>query len=152
MKSEPPTPTRATPDQFRKIQDQLNYSRNTSLLTKYGVGVGVPTPSATVASCGKRCFIIWTMRVLGKAEVGTIQICIYIYIYMRKANCGAQIFDISYDKTCVSPRRDAQCQQVCCFIEGKHNFSKQAFLLGHMHVFKFMRCFAMAKQLSACTC
>ena len=47
---------------------------------------------------------------------------------------------------CVSPRRDSQFQKVCCFIEGKHHFSKQAFRLGHMHVFKFMRCFAMAKQ------
>ena len=47
---------------------------------------------------------------------------------------------------CVSPRRYAQFQKVCCFIEGKHHFSKQAFRLGHMHVFKFMRCFAMAKQ------
>ena len=49
-------------------------------------------------------------------------------------------------KKCVLPRRDAPFQEVCCFIEGKHHFSKQAFCLGHMHVFKFMRCFAMAKQ------
>ena len=47
---------------------------------------------------------------------------------------------------CVSPRRDAPFQQVCCFIAGKHHFSTQAFRLGHIHVFKFMRCFAMAKQ------
>ena len=45
---------------------------------------------------------------------------------------------------CVSPRRDASFQQTCCFIEGNHNFSKQAFRLGHIHAFKFMRCFAMA--------
>ena len=49
-------------------------------------------------------------------------------------------------KKCASPRRDAQFQKICCIIEGKHHFSKQAFRLGHMHVFKFMRCFAMAKQ------
>ena len=51
-------------------------------------------------------------------------------------------------KKCVSPRRDAPFQKhkTCCFIEGKHHFSKQAFRLGHIHVFKFMRCFAMAKQ------
>ena len=64
---------------------------------------------------------------------------------MRKANCGAEIFGIVYDES-VSPRRDAPFQKVCCFIEGKHHFSKQAFRLGHMHLFKFMRCFAMAKQ------
>ena len=37
-------------------------------------------------------------------------------------------------------------KKTCCFVEGKHNFSKQALRLGHIHVFKFMRCFAMAKQ------
>ena len=48
---------------------------------------------------------------------------------------------------CVSPRRDAPFQNTCVIlIEGKHNFSKQAFRLGHIHVFKFMRCFTMAKQ------
>ena len=51
-------------------------------------------------------------------------------------------------KKCVSPRRDAPFQQLCCFVVcwGKHHFSKQAFRLGHIHVFKFMRCFAIAKQ------
>ena len=49
-------------------------------------------------------------------------------------------------KKCVSPRRDAPFQKLCCFIVGKHHFSKQAFRLGHIHVFKFMRCFVMAKQ------
>ena len=47
---------------------------------------------------------------------------------------------------CVSPRRDAPIHNICCFIEGKHHFSKQSFRLGHIHVFKFMCCFAMAKQ------
>ena len=49
-------------------------------------------------------------------------------------------------KKCVSPRRDAIFHKTCCFIEGKHHFSKQSFRLGHIHVFKFTRCFAMAKQ------
>ena len=49
-------------------------------------------------------------------------------------------------KKCVSPRRDAPFQKTCCLIEGKHHFSKQAFRLGHIHVFKCMCCFAMAKQ------
>ena len=47
---------------------------------------------------------------------------------------------------CVSPRRDAPFPNICCFIEGKHHFSTQAFCLAHIHVFKCMRCFAMAKQ------
>ena len=49
-------------------------------------------------------------------------------------------------KKCVSPRRYAPFQKTCLCIEGKHHFSKQAFRLGHIHVFKFMCCFAMAKQ------
>ena len=50
-------------------------------------------------------------------------------------------------KKCVSPRRDAPFQKIhAVLLRGKHHFSKQAFRLGHIHVFKFMRCFAMAKQ------
>ena len=49
-------------------------------------------------------------------------------------------------KKCVSPRRDAAFQNTCCFVEGKHLFSNQSFRLGHIHVFKFMCCSAMAKQ------
>ena len=55
------------------------------------------------------------------------------------------LLEYSMLKKCVSPRR-APFQNICCFIEGKHHFSTQAFRLGHIHVFKFMRCFAMAKQ------
>ena len=45
MKSEPPTPTRATDNQFRQMQYQLNYIRNTSLLNVLGLGSGAPIPS-----------------------------------------------------------------------------------------------------------
>ena len=67
-------------------------------------------------------------------------------MYIHKARRGADIFGIFYVEECVSPRRDAPFQKLCGFIEGKHHFSKQAFGLGHINVFKFMRCFAMAKQ------
>ena len=43
---------------------------------------------------------------------------------MRKAPCGAQIVGIFYVKKCVSPKRDALFHKTCCFIEGKHHFSK----------------------------
>ena len=46
----------------------------------------------------------------------------------------------------VSPRRDATFQKLCCLTVGKHHFWKQTFRLGHIYVFKFVRCFAMAKQ------
>ena len=42
MKSEPPTPTRARDNQLRKMQDQPNHIRTTSLPT---LRVGVPIPS-----------------------------------------------------------------------------------------------------------
>ena len=40
MKSEPPTPTRAPDNQSRKMQYQLNYVSNTSLLNFLGWGRG----------------------------------------------------------------------------------------------------------------
>ena len=49
MKSEPPTPTRASDNQFRKMQDSLNCIRHTSLLNFWGWGRGVPIPSAIMA-------------------------------------------------------------------------------------------------------
>ena len=49
------------------------------------------------------------------------------------------VFAYSMLKKCVSPRRDAPFQKLCCFIVGKHHFSKQAFRLGHIHVFKTTR-------------
>ena len=89
---------------------------------------------------------------LGATATGAIRVyvCVYIYIYiyihMKREPCGAQTFGIFYVETCVSPRRDAPFQQLCCCIVGKHHFSKQALRLSHIHVFKFMRCFAKAKQ------
>ena len=40
MKSEPPTPTRATDNQLIKMQDERKFIRETSLLYISGVGVG----------------------------------------------------------------------------------------------------------------
>ena len=46
MKSEPVTRTRAPDNQFRKMEDQLKYIRNT--FTKYlGLWLGVPIPSVS---------------------------------------------------------------------------------------------------------
>ena len=65
---------------------------------------------------------------------------------MRKGRCGAEIFGISYvEKVCFALARRS-ISKVMLFYCGKHHFLKQAFRLGHIHVFKFMRCFAMAKQ------
>ena len=79
-------------------------------------------------------------------------VCMYVYIYIhthiykRKERCGAEIVGICYVEKCVSPKRDATFQKLCCFIVGKHHFRKHAFRLGNIHVFKLMLCFAMAKQ------
>ena len=45
MESEPPTPTRAPDNQFRKMQDQLSYVRDTDLFKCLGLGSEVPMPS-----------------------------------------------------------------------------------------------------------
>ena len=48
---------------------------------------------------------------------------------------------------CVSLRRDAKCQQLCCFIVGETPLLKTSVSLWpYACFFKFMRCFAMAKQ------
>ena len=74
-----------------------------------------------------------------------VYICVYTHIRERQPVVPRFLAD-SMMKKCVSPGRDAPFQKTYCFIEGKHHFSKQAFRLGHIHVFRFMRCFVMARQ------
>ena len=58
MKSEPPTPTRAPDNQFRKMQAHLNHIRNSSLLNLWGWGRGGPLLSVT----GGRLLVIVAAR------------------------------------------------------------------------------------------
>ena len=78
-------------------------------------------------------------------------ICVYVYIYIyiyprEKHPVAPPLLAYSMMEKCVSPERNAPFQKTCCYIEGKDHFSKQASRLGHICVFKFMRCFAVAKQ------
>ena len=61
---------------------------------------------------------------------------------MRKERCGADSFGMFY----VEQTGETHISKHMLFYCGKHHFWKQAFRLVHIHVFKFMRCFAMAKQ------
>ena len=72
-------------------------------------------------------------------------IYIYIYIWQKPAVVTPFLAYVMLKKM-FSPARDAPFQKLCWFITGKHHFWTQTFSLGHIHVVKFMRCFAMAKQ------
>ena len=101
-------------------------------------------------------YIIFNYVIIACNIVTLYYICVYVGIYVYMYICVYIIWERSAVEIhllahfmltySVSPRRDATFQQLCCFIVGKHNFWQQAFRLGHIHVFKFVRCFAMAKQ------
>ena len=80
----------------------------------------------------------------------SISLSIYIYMCMciyEKGNLWCPDFwHILWWKSAFRIGETLHFFKICCFIDRKHHLSKQAFRLGHIHVFKFMRCFAMAKQ------
>ena len=71
----------------------------------------------------------------------------------RKGRCGAEMFGIFYVEKCVSPRRDAPFQKLCCFTVGETPLFKTSAPPRPYTCFQVYALFLYGETtLSACTC